>query len=503
MPGSRIVSARNDRSVTTNNCNQIQMSGTSMASPGAAGMAALVRQYYADGYYPTGGATANGFAPSAALIKATMLNSTRKMAGTGVGTVPDGCQGWGRVLLDDALFFAGQDRHLIAFDDAGFAQGGAGQVKEFSVEVSAGQALRATLVWTDFPSTPAASINLNNDLDLEVSSPSGRFLGNVLAAGESTTGGTADRRNNVEQVILTAPETGTYVISVRAFNVPSSAQAFALVISGGVNRKPLADAGRDALVASGAAVTLDGSASSDPDGSALSFRWSQLGGPAVTLSTPTAATTDFTAPEEGTYAFQLEVSDGSAEAKDLVVVRVANVKAVFADDFEQDRGWRTNPSRRDTATAGRWERAQPQPTDSGGAKQLGTTVSGRFDLVTGALAAGAAGANDVDGGVTSIVSPAIALPADGVLTLSLSYYFAHRDDASAADFFRVQVVGDKAQTVIEEQGSASNRDAEFVRRSIDISAFAGQSIFLVIEAADLAASSLVEAAVDDVVIEQQ
>ena len=38
----------------------------------------------------------------------------------------------------------------------------------------------------------------------------------------------------------------------------------------------------------------------------------------------------------------------------------------------------------DTATTGRWERANPADTNSSGAKQLGTTTSGSFDLVTGA-----------------------------------------------------------------------------------------------------------------------
>lgn len=505
MPGSRIVSARNDRNVASNNCNTIQMSGTSMASPGAAGMAALVRQYYSDGYYPTGGAAAEDrFAPSAALVKATLLNSTRAMTGTGAGPVPDACQGWGRVLLDDALFFAGQDRRLISYDDPGFAPGAAGQVRQFTVEVAAGQPLRATLVWTDFPSTPAASINLNNDLDLEVSGPSGTFLGNVLAAGESTTGGAADRRNNVEQVILAAPGAGTYVVTVRAFNVPSSAQPFALVISGGVNRTPFANAGPDATVTAGAEVVLDGSRSSDPDRNPLAFSWVQTGGPPVALSAADAPVTGFTPPENGTYTFQLTVTDGSAKAKDIVVVRVADKEVLFGDDFERDRGWRTNPVGKDSATAGVWERAQPQPTDAGGAKQLATPASGSFDLVTGALALGAAGANDVDGGATSIQSPVIPIPAGGIVTLSLSYYFAHGDNSSEADFFRVTVVGDgAAQPVIEERGSAANQDAAFVRRSIDISGFAGQSVRIVIEAGDLDGASLVEAAVDDVVIQRQ
>jgi subtilase family protein/concanavalin A-like lectin/glucanase superfamily protein/fibronectin type III domain protein len=241
MPGQGIISARNDRNVGTNNCSTITMSGTSMASPAAAGMAALVRQYYTDGFYPTGAAVAgHGFTPSAALVKGTLLNSTQQMTGTGAGPAPDACQGWGRVLLDDALFFDGQARRLVAVDDPGFPQGAAGQERHFAVQVDAGQSLRATLAWTDFPSTPAASINLENDLDLEVTGPSGSFLGNVFAAGQSAAGGSPDRLNNVEQVLLAAPAPGLYHITVRAFNVPSSAQPFALVISGAIQRSPAA-----------------------------------------------------------------------------------------------------------------------------------------------------------------------------------------------------------------------------------------------------------------------
>ncbi|HSR96005.1 MAG TPA: S8 family serine peptidase, partial [Kofleriaceae bacterium] len=247
MPGQNIVSARNDTNAASNNCATTTMSGTSMASPAAAGMAALVRQFYTDGFYPTGAAvTANRFNPTAALVKATMLNSTAVMTGTGTGPVPNNCQGWGRVLLDDALFFTGDARTLFVADDPGFARGAAGTTKTFSVNVAAGQRLRVTLAWTDFPSTPAASVNLNNDLDLTVSGPSGTFLGNVFSNSQSTTGGTADRRNNVEQVTLNTPAAGTYTITVRAFNVPSSAQPFALVVSGGVsvaggNRAPVAN----------------------------------------------------------------------------------------------------------------------------------------------------------------------------------------------------------------------------------------------------------------------
>jgi len=114
-----------------------------------------------------------------------------------------------------------------------FATGSSGEARSYTLEVQAGQPLKATLGWTDFPSTPAASTNLVNDLDLEVTGPTGTlWRGNVFASGASTTGGTADRRNTLEQVLLTVPAAGTYTVTVRSFNVPNGPQPYALVVTG-------------------------------------------------------------------------------------------------------------------------------------------------------------------------------------------------------------------------------------------------------------------------------
>jgi hypothetical protein len=80
---------------------------------------------------------------------------------------------------------------------------------------------------------------------------------------------------------------------------------------------------------------------------------------------------------------------------------------VFSDNFETDKGWTANPNGTDTATTGRWERANPEATTSGGTLQQGTTPSGSFDLVTGGTAGATVGVNDIDGGVTSVQSPAM------------------------------------------------------------------------------------------------
>ena len=105
---------------------------------------------------------------------------------------------------------------------------------------------------------------------------------------------------------------------------------------------------------------------------------------------------------------------------------------IFSDDFETARGWTANASGTDTATTGRFERADPAATSDNGAKQLGTTVSGANDLVTGASAGASAGANDIDGGVTSIRSPAITLTGKSNYSLSFSSYLAHGSNATSA-----------------------------------------------------------------------
>jgi hypothetical protein len=172
---------------------------------------------------------------------------------------------------------------------------------------------------------------------------------------------------------------------------------------------------------------------------------------------------------------------------------------IFFDDFESDEGWTTNPNSTDTATTGQWQRANPEATNSGGTTlQLGTTVSGNNDLVTGPLAGSSAGTHDIDNGVTSIRSPNILLPNSSDIDLSFYYYLAHLNNATSDDFLRVSVVGSSSQLVFEELGSGNADSGAWDTTTVDITSFANQSVYLLIEAADAAGGSLVEAAIDDV-----
>lgn len=266
-----------------------------------------------------------------------------------------------------------------------------------------------------------------------------------------------------------------------------------------VNDPPLADA-QSVSTAAGTplAITLTGS---DVDGDPLTFlvqtdpAHGQLSGTAPDL-TYTPATG-----YSGTDAFTFAVNDGqvsSAPAAVEITVQPSGPVVVFADDFEQDLGWIPNPNNTDTASSGMWERADPQSTSSSGPKQLGDTVSGQYDLVTGGAAGSGAGSYDIDNGVTSIRSPGFRLPEGMELVLSFQYYLAHLSNSSDADFLRVKVVGSSTQTLFEELGARNDDDAVWASASVSLNAFAGQTVYLLVEAADASGASLVEAAIDDV-----
>lgn len=81
-----------------------------------------------------------------------------------------------------------------------------------------------------------------------------------------------------------------------------------------VNAPPVADAGRDQTVRGGKSLTLDGSASTDPDDGIASYQWRQTSGPPVVLSDPTSIKPVFMAPKDKrktVLEFSLKVTDNS------------------------------------------------------------------------------------------------------------------------------------------------------------------------------------------------
>jgi hypothetical protein len=75
------------------------------------------------------------------------------------------------------------------------------------------------------------------------------------------------------------------------------------------NSAPVADAGPDQVGVAAGTVTLDGSGSYDPDGDVLTYQWSQISGPNVSITGMTSARATFPAAAGQSYAFRLTVKD--------------------------------------------------------------------------------------------------------------------------------------------------------------------------------------------------
>jgi K319-like protein len=97
------------------------------------------------------------------------------------------------------------------------------------------------------------------------------------------------------------------------------------------NFGPVADAGQDQAVSAGTA-TLDGSGSYDDNGDPLTYSWTQVDGPTVTLSDISAMQPDFDLTESGAYTFELTVSDGTLTDSDQVTL----TKDAGDDDDDDD-----------------------------------------------------------------------------------------------------------------------------------------------------------------------
>ena len=204
-------------------------SGTSHSTPAVAGGMALVYQDFLNKGLGT---------PSPAMIKAYLANSATHMTGVGANdTLPSNSQGMGRMDLGRA--FDGVSRVLQDQAQLLTASGAVHSVNATVVDGS--RPVRVTLVWTD-DAGPTTGAPWVNNLDLTVSIGGNTYRGNVFSGATSTTGGTADIRNNCESVFLPAGTTGVMTVTVTATSiggdgVPGNGdptdQDFALVIYNG------------------------------------------------------------------------------------------------------------------------------------------------------------------------------------------------------------------------------------------------------------------------------
>ena len=168
-------------------------SGTSHSAPAVAGAATLAYEYY-------GRVLSLGRPPSAAMLKALLLNTGRYLTGVGAsGNLPSNAQGWGGINL--SALYTDTTRSV---SDQSFLFSSTGQTYTATGSVAnSGRPFRITLAWTDAPGSTSGNAYVN-DLDLAVTVNGQTYKGNVFSGANSIAGGNADARNNVEGVYLPA-----------------------------------------------------------------------------------------------------------------------------------------------------------------------------------------------------------------------------------------------------------------------------------------------------------
>merc|ERR1712226_439426 len=210
-------------------------SGTSMATPVASGTAALVRQYFTEGYYPNGikGAGTAIANPSASLIKAVMLNGAQSLIGKSgsqggaISSVAyyDEHQGFGRIQLSTSLPLEGTNDFVMeANEKVSISQGGEDSYTYQIGECSSMDELSIMLVWTDPAGSSGCAKCLINDLDLTAELDGSTYYPNG--------GSSADTLNNAERIRLPVTPGDSVSVTVTGTNLATSSQEYALVVTG-------------------------------------------------------------------------------------------------------------------------------------------------------------------------------------------------------------------------------------------------------------------------------
>lgn len=511
-PGCSTVS-----SASGTTCGTSSLTGTSMACPAVAGAATLVREYYLRGYYPSGTANASdGFNPSAALVKATVINSAVDM--TGITGYPGNQEGWGRVLLDGAMYFNGDTRKLYARDIRNADGMTTGAIYEQGINViGGGEPFEVTLAWSD----PPAAINANpayiNNLDLEVVGPGGElYYGNNFAGGQSATGGSPDFRNNVENVLLSSPAVGTYLVRIRATAVNVGTQGYALVASGDFTLGPrplsVSIVGAPTMLLPGQTSSFTVNVNPGDDslvpGSPMLFQRASISDPFTQSPLVHVSGNTWQANLPGFYCEDVPqfyvgaagvstgpVSSPSNGAMNPLTITIGEVVVPLEDNMETDTGW-VGGVAGDTATTGVWVRVDPigttyQPEDDH------TPDPGVLCWVTGQHTAGqTAGFNDVDNGFTTLLSPIFDLSMVQNPTMSYWRWFV---GTPPDDTFVVSISnnGGSSWTTVEALSGGSNGWVQYQFQPASLLPLTSQ-MRLRFVALDGGSGTFVEAAVDDV-----
>ncbi len=480
---------------TTNVSYDPGMNGTSAACPIVAGHAGLVFQMWHEGVFSGFGGGTSVFAdrPHSTVVKALLINSAFQYPfSVPSDNLSRDKQGWG--MPDLALMLQNAGETFIVNEKDVITELPPNNSKTYALEVDPGEPrLKITMVFCD-PKGPVGAAQARvNDLSLRVTSPSGTVYwgNNGLTNGPwSTPGGASNTKDTVENVFIENPEPGFWMVRVSADDInmdghletPAIDADFALVAHPAEFSQAVRISlpeGAPTLVAPGVPHQINvkiepGFQVPDPATAKLHYRLTGAGvftavpmthvggaGPdyIATLPAPSCGQT----PE---FYFECKGVQGGTALEPLTAPAafyastVGTVIALVDDNFENDNGWTVQST---APIVGEWERGVPA-----GSGTLGDPLED-FDGSGKCWATGLAEGIDVDGGPTTLTSPAFALA--GFPDARVSYArWAYTNEETELDNLRVQISGNGTTWVNVESvgdttaqwGVRSFRAADFV-----------------------------------------
>jgi len=207
------------------------------------------------------------------------------------------------------------------------------------------------------------------------------------------------------------------------------------------------------------------------------------------------------------YYFEVDTEDGvtvreplSAPAETYTALVASDFLSVYDEDFEApSHNWSAS-SPEDDAETGLWERAIPNGT-SAAPDDDASGGDGIFCFVTGnGSPGGSLGANDIDGGSTTLTSPTLDAIGDGVAFLEYARWYSNdRGAAPNEDSMLVQLSNNDGASWIKLE-SVSENAGTWVEKRFRVENYITPTSQMRVRfiASDLGEPSVVEAGVDDV-----
>lgn len=400
----------------------ITLCGTSMASPTAAGIGALIVQDFR-AQFPAWGD------PSNQLMKVILIEGSVDILNNG----PDYQSGYGSIRAVDSIDFlrTGNFREDTIGQEA---------AATYSIEViESDPEFRVTIAWDDPAGAPNVAPALVNDLDLIVIDPSGdRHYPWTLNPASPSAGAVRtqeDHLNNIEQVFVENPEAGIWQIQILGTAITDGPQSFALAssldIGDGLLGIFLTESAPE-MILPDTPITVtaeikEGVDTLVPGSVQLNYRYTP--GSFTTVSMADNGDDTYTATIPGASCGEIieyySSANGSIAGPKFsppsgsgapTQTEIGEIKVALTDSFESDNGWTVSGD----AADGGWSRGTPVNCSSRGAPDNDSDGSGQCWITDNDDANSCN--SDVDDGTTILTSPIYDISDGG--EFSFDYWYS-------------------------------------------------------------------------------